>query len=402
MLDAWLVVAGSLGVLVAASSRAFDRLPVSEPIVALAVGVLLGPVGVDLLQVPTQPVEALAPAARLTLAVALMAIALRYPLSEVRARLPELGWLLAIVMPLMVITVAVGAEALFGLGLATAMLLGACLAPTDPVLASSVVSGEPAARDLPAPLRQALSLESAANDGLALPLVLVLVAVVAHAAVPAAVWQAAWSVVGAVLIGTVLGVATGRLLSWAERHGDVEPSRSLIFSLVLSLGALGLAAAAGTADLLAVFVTGLAFNASTPAREREAEEPIDEAVNRFLILPLFVLVGTALPWSDWMELGWRGVAFVLVALVLRRLPYTVLLRRPLRTDLAGAVWLGWFGPIGVAAVLYLTGLPEHGVHDVRLWPIGSLVVVASTLVHGVTDVLGRRWYARAVAARRRG
>jgi NhaP-type Na+/H+ or K+/H+ antiporter len=96
----------------------------------------------------------------------------------------------------------------------------------------------------------------------------------------------------------------------------------------------------------------------------------------------------------WGELGLGLVAFVLGVLLLRRLPVVLALRRPLGAQLSGAAWLGWFGPIGGAAIAYLTTLPRLGVHDPRLWGAGSAVIVASTVVHGVTSTAGQRWLAR--------
>ena len=80
---------------------------------------------------------------------------------------------------------------------------------------------------------------------------------------------------------------------------------------------------------MAVFVGGLAFDAVATGRERAAEVPIDEAVNRFAVPPLVVLLGAALPWPQRGDLGWRGPLLVAAVLLRRRLPLLLLLRRPL-------------------------------------------------------------------------
>jgi sodium/hydrogen antiporter len=399
VLDAWLLLTGALAVMVAAISRWLDRHPLSEPLLAVTVGVLAGPEVLGLLAPPPQGATALLElVARVTLAVAMMAIALRYPLSDVRQHVAPVAWLLLAVLPAMALTGAVLATVTLGVGVGIALTIGAALAPTDPVLASAVVAGEPAERDLPAPLRRVLSVESGANDGLALSFVLVAAAYATGTSIGSSVLEAAWAVAGAVAIGGALGWGTAKLLHAAERRDEIDPTRELTFSLVLSLAALGLGGLARTADLLAVFVCGLAFNAVTTGAEREAEETIDESVNRFLILPLFVLLGVAIPWDGWRELGWAGAGFVVAVLLLRRLPWVILSGRlagaPSLTD---AAWLGWFGPIGAAAVFYLTHLDGLGVTDPVVWHAGSLAVVASTLVHGVTAVPGRRLYVRATA-----
>jgi sodium/hydrogen antiporter len=398
--DVWLAVVGALGLLVAATSRRLDRLPVSEPLLALLLGIVLGPAVLGVLEVPAElERDLLSGVARATVAVSLMAVALRYPVAELRAHVGAVAWLLVVVLPVMALLTASAAWFL-GAGIGLALVLGAALAPIDPVLSSSVVSGEPAERTIPARLRQILSTESGANDGLALPLVLLAATWATGGAMGAASLAAVWSVAGAVLVGWPLGWLSAWALARAEEHRDIDTSHEMTFTLVLALGALGGASLVRAEGLLAVFVTGLAFNLHATSRERDMEEKIDEGVNRVLILPLFLLVGVALPWSDWGALGWRGGVFAAAVLGLRRLPAVLLLRRPLRLDLPGALWLGWFGPIGAAAVYYLTHLEAMGVPSETVWPAGSLVVALSTVLHGVSASPGRAWYGR--AERRRG
>ncbi len=99
------------------------------------------------------------------------------------------------------------------------------------------------------------------------------------------------------------------------------------------------------------------------------------------------------------QLGWAAVGFAGAVLLFRRIPVLLLLRRPLWLALRDAVFLGWFGPIGVNAVFYLTHAEEQDARE-RLWAAGSLVVAVSTLVHGISSAPGRRAYGR--AARRPG
>ncbi len=396
MWEIWLVVGAGLGVLVAAVSRRLDELPLSEPLLGLLAGIVAGPRLLGLLELPAA-VESrvLLVAAELTLAVALMAIALRYPIAEVLRHRREVAWLVIVVMPAMALIGAGLSWGLLGVPVGVALALGAAMSPTDPVLASSVVSGEPAERTLPSALRGRLSLESGVNDGLALPLVVLAAAVATGSSLASTTLQAAWQVLGAAALGWLLGRLAAGVLALAVRHGDIDLSHELLYSLVLALAVLGLAALARTDGLLAVFVTGLVFNAHTTDRERRREETIDEGVNRILVLPLFVLLGVAVPWERWVELGWRGVALALGVLLLRRLPVVLALRRVVGARrLVDAVWLGWFGPVGVAAVFYLQHLGELGVTDPVVWEAGSLVVAASIVAHGVTASPARALYGR--------
>jgi sodium/hydrogen antiporter len=394
--DVLLACAGVLAIGVAALSGRLRRLPLSEPVLGLLAGVLLGPAVLGVLQVPS-PMEDpgwLHEAARILLAISVMSVALRYPIRDVRLRWRPVLLLLAVVMPVMAVLTAGVAGATLGVGLGSAALLGAALCPTDPVLASNVVTGKPAERDLPARDRQLLSLESGANDGLALPLVLLAVVIAGPVTVGTAVTESLWQVSGAVVIGIAVGWLGGRALRAGEQHGAAEPGPRVFFTAVLALAVLGVAALARTDGVLAVFVGGLAFNAVVTGRERGAELPIDEAVNRFLLLPLFVAFGAALPWQAWAELGWRGPLLVAGVLVLRRLPVLLVFRRPLALSWGDALYLGWFGPIGVSALFYLTLEAERlGVNPVVL-AAGTLVVAASTVVHGMTATPGRILYQR--------
>lgn len=402
--DLLLVAVGALGLVIAALSRRLRRLPVSEPLLALLLGVLLGPELLGLLDLPsiTEDPGLLHEPTRILLAVSVMAVALRYPTRQVWARIRPVALLLTVGMVAMAVVSAALGWLVLGVPLAAAALLGAAVAPTDPVLASSVVTGEDAERDLPARDREVLSLESGANDGLALPLVLLAVGLAAASTpVAEAVLESVWQVLGAVGVGVLAGVAGGRALRAGERHGATSTAPALFLTLVLALATLGLAGLAHTDGVLAVFVAGLAFNVVSTGSERSGEVSIDEAVNRFAVLPLFVVLGAVVPWGAWRDLGWEGPLLAVAVLLLRRLPMILLLRRPLGLGRRDAAYLGWFGPVGVSALFYLTLEAERMAVPEAVLAAGSLIVVASILAHGLTASPGRRLYARTTRSPRR-
>ncbi|WBB53654.1 cation:proton antiporter [Verrucosispora sp. WMMD573] len=385
---------GVLGVLLAFWSSSIRRVPVSEPLLALLLGVLVGPV-LGLIDLPHHQMSVLTlEASRVLLAISLMAVALRFPLSDYRSVIRPVGVLLAVAMAGMAVVSAGLAWLVLGFPLALAVLLGACVTPTDPVLASSVVSGGPAERQLPARLRQVISGESGANDGLAFVFVVLALSVVTSGSTAGRLLEAAWAVVGAVVIGVAVGFAAGRAVTAAEAREDVDEGSLLVFTLVLGIAALGVARVARMDGILAVFVAGLTYNAVIGYRSRASEQRLDDALTRYLVLPLFFLLGVEVPWRDWVALGWPLAAFAVAVLVLRRLPVVLALRPLLRMPWRDVVFLGWFGPIGVSALFYLAHSEQEGARDPRLWAAGTLVVVASTVVHGVTATPGRRWYAR--------
>jgi NhaP-type Na+/H+ or K+/H+ antiporter len=387
---------GTAGVLLALVSRSLRQLPLSEPLVALLVGVVLGPQLLGLLEISDAVRDPLLlEGARLLLAGSVMAAALRFPVTALRPLIRPIVLLLVIVMPLA--AGAAGAAALLlGLPIALAALVGACLSPTDPVLAAAVVTGDPAERDLPARIRQLLTAESGANDGLALPLVgLAVAAVLPATGLGDAVGRLAWEVLGGTLIGVLAGVLAGRAIQAATRHRSLDPGPELVFTLLLAVAVLGIARLAGTDGVLAVFVAGLAYNRAIGEGERGSQDQIDEAVNRYAVLPLFLVLGAVLPWREWVEFGPAAIAFVAAVLLLRRLPFLVALARPLGLRWRDATFVGWFGPMGVSAVFYLAHSLDKGVHDTRLFAAGTLAVAASVLAFGVSASPGRKAYAQA-------
>ncbi|MFC5381621.1 cation:proton antiporter [Aquipuribacter nitratireducens] len=403
MVDAVLAATGVLGLTVAALSGRLRRLPVSTAVLGLLAGVLLGPAVLGVVDLGTvldrHPL--VLELTRVLLAVSVMGVALRFPLAELRRLAWPSALLVLVAMPIMALSTAAVAWLTLGAGLSVSLLVGAALCPTDPVLATSAVTGKEAERTLPLRERVLVSAESGANDGLALPVVLVALGVAAGplagdglAPVGEAVARSLVEVVGGVLLGAVAGWLGARALRAGEAHGASEPGPTLFFTLLLGLAVLGAGGLLHVADVLAVFVAGLTFNLVSTGTERDNAIPVDESVDRFGLLPVFLLVGALLPWREWAELGWRGVALVVGVLLLRRLPVVLLLRRPLGLSWAGAGYVGWFGPVGVSALLYLTLEAERLGRQETVLAAGVLVVAASTVVSGVSVPIGLRWYRR--------
>jgi NhaP-type Na+/H+ or K+/H+ antiporter len=271
-----------------------------------------------------------------------------------------------------------------------AVLIGAIVTPTDPVVASSIVAGGVAERNLPSSLRCAISAESGFNDGLALPFVVLPVLVLTE---PSGEVLGHWlthtillEIVAGAALAAFMGYAAGKTLRWVERKETMERTSLLTVSLALSLTVLGVTEHLHLNGVLAAFVAGIVFNFAGSSDAKESQEEIQEAISRFFDLPIFVVLGMALPWEGWLELGWGGILLVAAVLVLRRLPALLALRPllgPLRGKIKDVLFLGWFGPVGAAALYYAAfSFRETGIE--AAWTVGSLVICASLLVHGVT------------------
>jgi NhaP-type Na+/H+ or K+/H+ antiporter len=378
------------------------RTPVSEPLLALLAGVLIGPAAlgaIDLADLGDQTLI-LEEAALVTLGVALVGVALRLPVRYSSGNWRLLFVLLGVVMPLMWIAGGLLAYLILGVSFWVALLIGAIVTPTDPVVASSIVAGGVAERNLPASLRHAISSESGFNDGLALPFVVLPVLVLTE---PPGEVLGHWltqtvllEIVAGAVLAALMGYAAGKTLRWAERKETMERTSLLTISLALSLTVLGVTELLHLNGVLAAFVAGIVFNFAGSSDAKESQEEVQEAISRFFDLPIFVLLGMALPWKGWLELGWRGPLLVVAVLVLRRLPAVLVLRPllgPLRGRLKDVLFLGWFGPIGAAALYYAAfSLKETGIEEA--WVVGSLIICASVLVHGVSATPLTKLYGR--------
>lgn len=396
-----LLAVGMLVLMLGLLSEPLKRSPLSTPMLALGLGVLLGPEVTGLLDLSQWGDEhtVLEQVARLTLAISLMGIALRLP-----RRYPLRNWrpLALLLGPLMVAMWVVSGLLVFlllGLPFWAAMLVGAVITPTDPVIASSIVTGGVAERNLPGRIRHLLSGESGANDGLAYPLVFISILMLEHPVGPAlgewALKVVLWEVGAAVALGAAVGYGAGWILEKAEASETIGKTSFLSYTIALSVAALGGAKLLGTDGVLAVFAAGIAFSLAVRGSDRMEEESEQEAINSFFTLPAFALLGMTLPWGGWLDLGWAGIALALAVLALRRLP-ALLALSPLVSGLSDrkdVLFFGWFGPVGVAALFYATlSLRETGV--LEAWTVGSLVVCASIVAHGITAAPLTKLYGR--------
>jgi NhaP-type Na+/H+ or K+/H+ antiporter len=397
---AFLIIGLLVMVLGVFSAPIKNRFAISSSLLALLLGAVIGPALHWLDPAGWHaPERILEEAARLTLAIGLMAVALRLPPRYFLDRRRLQALLLGLLMPLMWWAASLLAGWLLGLPVLLALLVGGIVTPTDPVVASSIVTAESAKKHLPDHLRNALSGESGMNDGLASLFVLLPVLLLNK---PADAALAEWllttllhEVIGGIVLGLAIGYGAGRLLVWAEARQFIEPFSFLGYTVALALLTVGAGRLLQTNDILAVFIAGQAFDNAVGGKERAEEEKMQEMVNQFFSVPIFTLFGAMLPIAGWRQLGWRGVLVAAAILLLRRLPAVLVLRPALRPlqRWRDALFLGWFGPIGVSAIFYVTLAVRRSQEEI-LWPIASLIICASILAHGMTATPLTRWYGR--------
>ncbi|ETX29015.1 cation:proton antiporter [Roseivivax isoporae] len=395
-----LALVGLVVVCLGLVSARVETLPVSKPLLALGAGIAVGPVGLGVLR-PGEWAEGhtiLREAARYTLAISVFGIALRTPPGNYRRLLRPVALLLSVGMLVMWLVSAGLGWAVLGLSPMSALLVGAVLTPTDPVVSSSIVTGGAATRSLPDRLRSTLSLEAGTNDGLAYPFVLLPLAFLdpPDGMAPLAHWllDAVLRGVGlAVIVGAVIGMLAARALRVSDDRGWIEEQSLLSMSIALSLGVLATVHLIGSDGILAAFAAGATFNLGIATSEEFETEDVQEAISRLFNLPIFVLFGAVLPWSDWAALGWAGAGLALAVLLLRR-PLALAATAPFAgamVERRDAVFMGWFGPLGVAAIFYALHA-EHRLGDPQAWHVTSLAVALSIALHGITAAWGMRRY----------
>ncbi len=295
---------------------------------------------------------------------------------------------LVIAMPVTLVLLGLAAKVLFpDLSWAEAFLVGAILAPTDPVVTSTLV----AAKHVPRRIRHTLNLESGLNDGLALPVVLFLIVLVAGSdgASGEALALAGESVTGA-LIGLAVGIGAGIMLGRLPGGGLTRRYEG-VYALGVALATFGVAEVTYGNGLISAFVAGIAV---TLVRQDvpDAFAEFNESVSATFQVITFVIFGALIVATGWPGGLWPLLAFAAFALLAAR-PAAVLLAfvgvaLPLRQKL----FIAWFGPKGVASVLFaLFVLNSAAPGRTILFDIAAFTVLASVLAHGLTDTVGAKW-----------
>jgi NhaP-type Na+/H+ or K+/H+ antiporter len=300
---------------------------------------------------------------------------------------------LAIAMPVTMGLLALAAKALFpDLSWAEAFLLAAVLSPTDPVVTSAVVTS----RLVPASVRHTLNLESGLNDGLALPFVLFFLVLAGPGGNPG---TEAAKLLGEAAVGVLIGVGLGAFGGWLHHRlpgGGMTARYEGIYAVGFALVAFGLAETTFGNGLIAAFVCGIAMAASERSVPEGFVEFAENASAIFQVLTFFVF-GALIVATGFHHSIPPLVVFVLFALLFAR-PAAVMLSF-LRTGLPRSekLFMAWFGPKGVASMLFALFVLKSRVADAGLiFDVASLAIIASIVAHGLTDTVGAKWMARRV------
>ena len=425
----WFILIGCLMLARGLAATTISRLPVTSAIVYLAVGVVCGPVVLGILHFDAaRQSHVLETLTEIAVLISLFSAGVKMPVPITVKR-----WGPSFRLAWVSMSITVGLVAAFGyyvlsLPLGAAVLLGAILAPTDPVLATDVQVRHAGDSDT---LRFTLTSEAGMNDGSAFPFVMLGLGLLGANELGEFAWRwtfidVIWATLGAVAIGGLGGFALGRL-GWALRNQD--PKHDVLDDLVglgliaVVYGATVLAHAWG---FLAVFFAGVALRQTElllagahknrqgllvpddpkadPANDLVPDQPapltvsaeslvFKEHLERLSELTLVLLLGGMLTLQAW---NWRTWGTALFVFAVAR-PLSVMLGLAGTTaSLRLRLIIGWFGVRGIGSIYYLMyainhGLPGALAHD--LMQITTMVVALSIVVHGISvkPLMERFW-----------
>ncbi|MBT9591619.1 MAG: sodium:proton antiporter [Thiobacillus sp.] len=418
----WFMLVGGLLLAMGLTSSILKRSPVTSAIIYLAVGILVGPTVLNLFHFnPLKESALLEVLTEVAVLISLFSAGVKMPVpfNLSRWRAPIL--LATVSMTLTVAMVAAFAYYALGLPLGAGVLLGAILAPTDPVLATDVQIRHPGDRDQ---LRFTLTSEAGMNDGSAFPFVMLGLGLLGlhelgESGLNWIVVDVLWATVGGIAIGVAAGMALA-YVGWKLRR---EPRKHELLDDFLGLGLIGvvygLSVLFHTWGFLAVFFAAVALrqtemklarraldaSAVDAPRDRMAieESPLPlvsegslvfkEHLERLSEVILILLVGGSLFVDSW---SWKAVGLALFLFMLAR-PVSVFVsligsRTPWRIQGLSA----WFGVRGIGSLYYLMYAIQHGLPEplaLELMQMTLIVVALSILIHGtsVKPLMERFW-----------
>lgn len=400
-MEPYLVVVAGLGALVLLTAwlpMLLKRMPLSLPIVCVGIGALIFALPV--------PGDAPNPQAHLPLVerfselvviVALMGAGLKldHQLTWASGRLTFL--LLIVAMPLTILALALLGYAILGLGLASAILLAAALAPTDPVLASDIQVGPPGAGEEDE-VRYTLTAEAGLNDGLAFPFVNLALALVLATD---SGWFAKWALVDVLwklAAGCAMGWFIGRGFGWLIFHLPNRTEVARTGDGFVALGATFLAYALTEFvhgyGFLAVFIAALRIrDAHRDHKYHERMHDFIEQLERLLMMVLLVIFGGMLVSGLLRAVTLEVVAYVCLALFIVRPLSAWLSMVASARPIGERAIIAFFGIRGLGSVYYLAYGLQRGKFDDPdlLWSVIGLTIMVSIMIHGMTVTPVMMW-----------
>jgi sodium/hydrogen antiporter len=257
-----------------------------------------------------------------------------------------------------------------------ALAIGSCVTPTDPILSNVIVKGKFADNNVPRDLQRIIIAESGANDGLGYPFLFFALYLIKYTGpgaggVPETVGGAreafglwfgetwGYTILLSIAYGAVVGYVAKELLHWAEEHKFVDRESFLVFAISLALFITGTCGMIGSDDVLACFIAGNTFTWDDWFRLETLDDSLQPTVDMLLNVTIFMWYGAVCPWNSFLHNDviplYRLIPLGILILLFRRLPWVFAIHRyiPQIEEIRQAIFVGFFGPVGVSAIFYL-------------------------------------------------
>lgn len=380
---------------------------------------------------------------RVVLGVQLVLAGVQLPSKYLKTEWKSLALLLGPVMTTMWIITSLLVFAMVPhISFLQALAVGACVTPTDPVLSNSIVKGKFADKNIPKELQKIIVAESGANDGLGYPFLFLPLYLIQHigshgsdgygqdgkASTAIGLWfgeTLGYTIILSVIYGAVVGWLAKELLHWAEERKYVDRESFLVFAITLALFIVGTVGMIGSDDVLACFIAGNTFTWDDWFRLETMDDSFQPTIDMLLNVSIFIWFGAICPWAEFYHNNvisiWRLVILGILVLLLRRPPIVFGMHKHIHQieQKRQALFVGFFGPIGVSAAFYLYVSIEFlnkiqvdgeiredaaylmEVMNVAIW----FLIICSVVVHGLSIPLGKlgffipRTLSRAISSR---
>ncbi|KAJ5539250.1 Cation/H+ exchanger [Penicillium frequentans] len=411
-----------------------ERFYLSEALISLLAGVLFSPHAANFIRPEDYALHSAANLAeitmhftRLVLGVQLVLAGVQLPKRYLQVEWRSLSLLLGPGMAAMWICSSLIVWAMVpNFSFLHALIVAACVTPTDPVLSNSIVKGKFADKHVPRPLQRIIVAESGANDGLGYPFLFFGIYLLKYtgmggqgysggAGKAMALWfYETWvyTIILSIVYGAVVGWLSRKLLHWAEEKHYVDRESFLVFAVSLALFIVGTCGLIGTDDLLACFIAGNVFTHDDWFRLETIDDSLQPTIDMLLNLSMFMWFGAVCPWYSFLHNDiipiYRLIFLGILILLVRRMPIIFSMHKYIHQieDLSHAAFVGFFGPIGVGAIFYLSICREFLLEITvdgqvredaqKVADTASIVVwflaICSIIVHGLSVPVGKAGY----------
>lgn len=395
-----------------------NRLHLSEPPLALLTGIAFGPYGANALD----PIkwnfldDVTLEFTRVVVGIQVFVVGIELPKRYANKHWRSILWMLGPVMTFGWVVCAVFIKYILKTDWPTALVISACLTPTDPVLSASVLSESRFSTRVPGRIKNLLSCESGCNDGVSFPFLYLGISILNNKEVGGMLKEwflvtLLWQCVLGIIIGVIIGWTAHVVLRYADDHELIAHSSFLVFYLLLAILSVGVGSTLGLDDFLVAFSAGMSFAYDGWFHETFGESNLNNILDLMINSSFFVYFGAVIPWEAFTPreitpyLGpGRLLGLLILVLLFRRVPIVIALKRfiPDIKTYTEAAFAGHFGPMGVGALFLAiearaqleteTSLPlprpdPHGKHRYAvelIWPVISFIVFGSTMVHGLS------------------